>query len=351
MASLPVTEMTERSRQIFNKIVKNYLDSGTPVGSGLIAASGDVHLSPASVRAIMAELEGNGLLFSPHKSAGRVPTRAGLRLFVDGLMEVRDSLLLEEHSSIDALEHTDGLSVSQMLDKVSIALSGLSKCASLVMTPTEDLSVNHIEFVPIQEQRILVILVFSNGHVENRIIAIPAGLPSHIMTEASNYMNSQYKGKSVGEIIHLVKQDQENCRAELDILASDLIERGIASWSDSTQDQEASLILNGQSNLLEDVRAVEDLARVRTLFDKIEMRSHTSQLMDSVLNANGLQIFIGSENQLFTQTGCSMVLAPYHNSERKIIGAVGVIGPRHMNYARIIPMVDYTSKTLAKILG
>ena len=333
MASPPVSEMTWRTTQIFNEIVKNYLETGSPVGSGLIAAAKEVNLSSASVRAIMAELEGSGLLFSPHTSAGRVPTRAGLRLFVDGLMEVRDSLALDEHSSIDALERSDGLSVNQMLDKASLALSGLSKCASLVMAPTEDLSVNHIEFVPIQDNRILVILVFSNGHVENRIIAFPAGLPAHVMTQASNYMNSQYKGKSVSEIITLVEQDKQMCRAELDSLTSDLIERGVAIWSDHADTQDAALILNGQDNLLEDVRA------------------HTSYLMDSVSHADGLQIFIGSENQLFSETGCSIVLAPYHDSERKIIGAVGVIGPRHMNYARIIPMVDYTSKTIAKVLG
>ena len=242
----------------------------------------------------MAELQGSGLLFSPHISAGGVPTRAGLRLFVDGLMEVRDSFALDEHSSIDALERSDGLSLNQMLDKASLALSGLLKCASLVMAPTEDLSVNHIEFVPIQ--------------------------------------------------------DKQMCRAELDSLTSDLVERGVAIWSEHADTQDAALILNGQANLLEDVRAVEGLARVRTLFDKLEMRAHTSYLMDSVSHADGLQIFIGSENQLFSETGCSIALAPYHNSERKIIGAVGVIGPRHMNYARIIPMVDYTSKTIAKVL-
>ncbi|NBX07447.1 MAG: heat-inducible transcriptional repressor HrcA, partial [Proteobacteria bacterium] len=181
----------------------------------------------------------------------------------------------------------DGLSVSQMLDKASLALSGLSKCASLVMTPTEDLNVNHIEFVPIQDNRILVILVFSNGHVENRMIAFPAGLPGHVITQASNYMNSQYKGKSVSEILKLVEQDKEICRAELDSLTSDLIERGVAIWSDHADTQDAALIVNGQANLLEDVRAVEDLARVRVLFDKLEMRGHTSQLMDKVLHADG----------------------------------------------------------------
>ena len=323
MASPPVSEMTWRTTQIFNEIVKNYLETGSPVGSGLIAAAKEVNLSSASVRAIMAELEGSGLLFSPHTSAGRVPTRAGLRLFVDGLMEVRDSLALDEHSSIDALERSDGLSVNQMLDKASLALSCLSKCASLVMAPTEDLSVNHIEFVPIQDNRILVILVFSNGHVENRIIAFPAGLPAHVMTQASNYMNSQYKGKSVSEIITLVEQDKQMCRAELDSLTSDLIERGVAIWSDHAGTQDAALILNGQANLLEDVRAVEDLARVRTLFDKLEMRGHTSHLMDSVSHADGLQIFIGSEISFFQKQAARWCLLLIIIAREKLLAPLG----------------------------
>jgi len=351
MTSLPMIELTKRSQLIFDEIVKNYLKTGTPVGSGLIAQNHEINLSSASVRAIMAELEGSGLLFSPHRSAGRVPTRAGLRLFVDGLMEVKNSLTLDEHISIDTLESSKGLSVNQMLDKASLALSGLSNCASLVMAPTEDLSVNHIEFVPIHDNRMLVILVFSNGQVENRMIDFPAGLPGHAITEATNYMNSQYKGRPISEIIKLVEQDRNICRAELDVLTSDLIGRGLASWSDHENSADASLIVNGQTNLLEDVKAVEDLARVRVLFDKLEMRAHASQLMESVFHANGLQIFIGSDHQLFSETGCAMVLAPYRNQDRKIIGAVGVIGPRHMNYARIIPMVDYTSKAIAKMLG
>ena len=235
-------------------------------------------------------------------------------------------LALDEHSSIDALERSDGLSVNQMLDKASLALSGLSKCASLVMTPTEDLSVNHIEFVPTQDNRILVILVFSNGHVENRMIAFPAGLPAHVMTEASNYMNSQYKGKSVSEIIALVEHDKQICRAELDNLTSDLIERGVAIWSDHADVQDAALILNGQSNLLEDVRAVEDLARVRVLFDKLEMRGHTGQLMDSVLNADGLQIFIGSENQLFQKPDVLWYWPPIIIASARLSERSGLLG-------------------------
>ena len=245
----------------------------------------------------------------------------------------------------------DGLSVNQALDKASLALSGLSKCAALVMAPSVDLSVNHIEFVPVQDRKILVILVFSNGHVENRLIEMPAGIPPHCLIEASNYMNGHYKGKPLSSIVQLADQDRLQHKAELDILTSDLIERGLASWSDEDASDEASLILNGQANLLQDVKVVDDLARVRMLFDKLEMRSHATQLMQSVISADGLQIFIGSEHDLFSETGCSVVLSPYRNADRKIIGAVGVIGPRHMNYARIIPMVDYTSKAIARFLS
>ncbi len=351
MTSLPVLEMTERSQEIFNIIVNNYLETGTPVGSSVISAHPEIGLSSASVRAIMAELEGAGLLFSPHTSAGRLPTHAGLRLFVDGLMELRNSLPVDGATTYEPLAVGDGLSVNQALDNASLALSGLSKCAALVMAPSEDLSVNHIEFVPVHGRKILVILVFANGHVENRLIEMPAGIPAHCIVEASNYMNGHYKGKPLSSIVRLADQDRLQHKAELDLLTSDLIARGLANWSDEDARDEASLILNGQANLLEDVKAVGDLARVRMLFDKLEMRSHATQLMQSVISADGLQIFIGSEHDLFSKTGCSVVLSPYRDAERKIIGAVGVIGPRHMNYARIIPMVDYTSKAIARFLS
>ena len=351
MSSLPVLEMTKRSQEIFNIIVNNYVETGTPVGSGVISAHPEIGLSSASVRAIMAELEGAGLLFSPHTSAGRLPTYAGLRLFVDGLMELKNTLPVDSVATYEPLDVGDGLSVNQALDKASLALSGLSKCAALVMAPSEDLSVNHIEFVPVQDKKILVILVFSNGHVENRLIEMPAGLPTHCLVEASNYMNGHYKGKPLSSIVQMADQDRLQHKAELDLLTSDLIARGLASWSNEDEHDEASLILNGQANLFEDVKAVDDLARVRMLFDKLEMRSHATQLMQSVISADGLQIFIGSEHDLFSETGCSVVLSPYRNTERKIIGAVGVIGPRHMNYARIIPMVDYTSKAIARFLS
>ena len=345
-----VPELTRRNQHIFAEIVKNYLESGSPVGSGLIAAHPDIDLSSASVRAIMADLEQTGLLFSPHPSAGRIPTRAGLRLFVDGLMEVGGALSEAEHASIDGLAAAQGLSVKQLLDKASMALSGLSKCASLVLAPTEDLCVTHIEFVPLQDKRMLVILVFTNGQVENRMFDLPDGLPASAMIEASNYMNAHYLGKSLSQIKNSVHQDISQRRKELDVLASGLIERGLASWSDGEGSDDASLILHGQANLLDDIKAIEDVAQLKLLFDRLEMHRHAGHLMNAVEDANGLRIFIGSDHQLFSQTGCSMVLSPYRGSDNQIIGAIGVIGPRHMNYAKIISMVDYTSETIARLL-
>ena len=242
MSSLPVLEMTKRSQEIFNIIVNNYVETGTPVGSGVISAHPEIGLSSASVRAIMAELEGAGLLFSPHTSAGRLPTYAGLRLFVDGLMELKNTLPVDSASTYEPLDVGDGLSVNQALDKASLALSGLSKCAALVMAPSEDLSVNHIEFVPVQDRKILVILVFSNGHVENRFIEMPAGLPTHCLVEASNYMNGHYKGKPLSSIVRMADQDRLQHKAELDLLTSDLIARGLASWSNEDEHDDASLI-------------------------------------------------------------------------------------------------------------
>ena len=350
MADITLDELTKRTQDIFHRVVPNYLEEGGAVGSSAIARQSDVGLSSASIRSIMSELEAAGLLYSPHRSAGRIPTQAGLRLFVDGLMQIRAGLSAQEQASISTLGDVQGGNVQQLMENAGLALSGLSKCASMIMAPTEDLAVDHIEFVPVQASRVLVILVFSNGRVENRLIDLPAGLPRSVLNEASAYMNSRYAGKSVTDISAQMKTDKDLQKTELDSLTSDLIDRGLASWTDGKGGADASLILNGQTNLLEDVRAVDDISRVRVLFDKLEMQTHASHLMQQVSQADGLQIFIGSDHHLFAETGCSMVLSPYRDSDSQIIGAVGVIGPRHMNYAKIIPMVDYTSKAIQRFL-
>jgi len=350
MSLTSLGELTQRSQDIFHRIVSHYLDGGTAVGSSLIAREPEISLSSASIRSIMAELEGAGLLFSPHRSAGRIPTQEGLRLFVDGLMQVRSELTDEEQAQFSGILSAQSLGVDQLLEKISLTLSGLSKHASLIMSPTEELSIRHIEFVPMQHNRILVILVYENGRVENRLIFRPETVSQTVLSEAAEYMNKRFKGKTVSEMSAFITAEQQEQAAELDALTASLITSGIACWSDGEGGADASLVLNGQTNLLENVKAGEDITQVGLLFDKLKMQDHTNQLLNAVSQANGLQIFIGSDHDLFAETGCAMVLSPYRDKDRHIVGAVGVIGPRHMNYAKIIPMVDYTSQALERFL-
>lgn len=344
------TDLAPRSQTIFQQIVQNYLDTGQPVGSKTLVESVGLEMSSATVRAIMVELEQAGLLYAPHISSGRLPTHAGLRLFVDGLMGIGGQLSSDEQASIDGAAKANGLSVNQAMDKASQALSGLSKCASLVVSQPEDFAVQHIEFVPVQDRKLLVILVFSNGQVENRLIDMPAGLTSHTLVSAGNYLSHLYRDQTIGQITQLVSQDIDNLRAELGERAAALVKSGLAAWSDGEGAAEASLIIHGQSHLLSDIDLGADLDDVRALFDVIELRHHMHALLGSISGADGLQIFIGSEHPLFQRTGHSLILAPYSDSQNRIVGAVGVIGPRHMNYAKIIPMVDYTSQAVRRLL-
>ena len=345
-----LTFLNNRSHAIFNQIVTSYLETGSPVGSAKISQSRGGDYSSATIRSIMAELENAGLLYQPHISAGRIPTHAGLRLFVDGLMEMRGELTKEEQLSIDDAAEAKGLSVSQVLDNATHALSGLSKCVSLVVSPTEELTVNHIEFIEVGGQKLLVILVFSNGHVENRLISKPDLVLSSSLQEATNYMNHYYRGKSITEINTHLLQDLAQHSSKIDSLSSQLVANGIAAWSDGKGGRDASLILHGQSNLLADVKTKSDIDQLRNLFDVIELRKQMQELVEEVSSAQRLQIYIGSEHPLFEQTGCSMVLSPYRDIKHNIIGAIGVIGPRNMNYAKIIPMVDYTSEAISRFL-
>ena len=342
--------LNSRSHAIFNQIVTGYLETGSPVGSSTISQSRGGDFSAATIRSIMVELETAGLLYQPHVSAGRLPTHAGLRLFVDGLMEMRGELSAEEQLSIDGAAAAKGMSVSQVLDNATHTLSGLSKCVSLVVSPTEELTVNHIEFIEVGGQKLLVILVFSNGHVENRLISKPMAVPAAALQQATNYMNHHYRGKSVLDINTHMLADLQHHTHELDALSSQLVAQGIAAWSDGAGGSEASLILHGQTHLLDDAKTKEDVDQLRHLFDIIELRKQMQELVEQVSSAKRLQIYIGSEHPLFEQTGCSMVLSPYRDTKHNIIGAIGVIGPRYMNYAKIIPMVDYTSEAIARIL-
>lgn len=344
----PVSELNERSRDILRRVVEAYVESGEPVGSRTISRAMGLALSPATIRNVMSDLEEAGLLRSPHVSAGRMPTDAGLRLFVNGLLE-SGGLTEEERKAIDAQCAASGRSLPQVFEEASNALSGLSRCAGLVVAPKLESTLKHVEFVPLGPGRAMVIMVSEDGQVENRVIDLPQGLPPSSLVEAANYLNARMAGRTLDETRERIALELEQDRSELDAAAQRVVAAGLATWS--SNDRDGALIVRGRANLLEDVTALEDLERVRQLFAVLETKETLLRLVETTSTAQGVQIFIGAENTLFGLTGCSMVIAPYMNSREKIVGAIGVVGPTRINYARIIPLVDYTARVIGRILG
>ena len=344
-----IDALNERSRAILRQIVESYLQTGDPVGSRNLARVLPMNLSPASIRNVMSDLEHTGLIASPHTSAGRVPTQMGLRLFVDGLLEVGD-LSDDERRSIETqiTSHQSG-SFDTLLNEAGELISGLSHCAGVVLADKQVERLKHAEFVPLAPGKALAILVGESGEVENRIIELPAGLPPSALTQASNYLNARIQGLTISEAISKLKTEEKQTRVELDELTQRVISLGLAEWS-GTLDDRKSLIVRGRSNLLKEVSAQEDLERIRQLFDALESKSDLMQILGLAEQAEGVKIFIGSENKLFSLSGSSMVVAPFRDDQRKVVGVIGIIGPTRLNYARIIPMVDYTAKLVSKLL-
>jgi len=344
-----IAALNERSRMIFREVVEAFVETGAPVGSRTLSRRLGMDLSPATIRNVMADLEDLGLLFAPHTSAGRLPTEQGLRLFVDGILE-HGNVSSEEQSQIEGQCAAAGRSPVDILDEATRALSGLSRCAGLVVAPKRQEALKHIEFVALGPGRALVVMVTASGAVENRIIDVPAGMPASSLVEASNFLAAKLVGRSLEEAQAEITAQLSNHRAELDALTRKLVEAGLAVWSDDGQ-RNGALILRGQAQLLEDITALGDLERVRQLFSALETKESLFKLLTLAEQAEGVQIFIGSENELFGLAGCSLVLAPYVNSSKQIVGAIGVIGPTRINYARIIPMVDYTAKVVGRLIG
>ncbi|MGH7093933.1 MAG: heat-inducible transcriptional repressor HrcA [Stellaceae bacterium] len=340
--------MNDRSREIFRLIVDAYVATGEPVGSRTLSRLLSQNLSPATIRNVMAELEESGLLYAPHTSAGRLPTEAGLRLFVNGILEV-GGLGEDERRSIEAQCAARGKSLAQALEEATTALSGLSHCAGLVVVPKQDRPLKHFEFVNLGPGRALVVLITEDGLVENRVIEVPLGLPPSAMITASNYLSARLVGRTIDEAKTEIEKEVASNQAQLDELTSRLVATGLASWAGG--DPGSALIVRGQANLLEDVTALDDLERLRTLFGMLETKETMLRLLDASRKGEGVQIFIGAQSHLFGVAGCSMIIAPYQNSREQIVGAIGVIGPTRINYARIIPMVDYTAKVIGRLIG
>ena len=350
-SQVSLAQLNERSREIFRQIVESYLTTGEPVGSRHISRLIPMTLSPASVRNVMSDLEALGLVYAPHTSAGRRPTEMGLRFFVDALMQVGD-ITEQERRAIEAQVAAAGSSksVEAVLTEASSLLSGLTRAAGVVLTTKANARLKHIEFVRLEPQRALAVLVAEDGQVENRVVNVPAGLPTSALTEASNFLNARIRGRTLSEAKGDLDRALEAGKAELDQLTQKIISAGLASWSGG-ESEERQLIVRGHANLLEDLKALEDLERVRLLFDDLETKRGVADLLGRAEQADGVRIFIGSENNLFSLSGSSTIIAPYRDAAGRIVGVIGVIGPTRLNYARVIPMVDYTAKVVSRLLG
>ncbi|SLN33444.1 Heat-inducible transcription repressor HrcA [Roseovarius gaetbuli] len=342
-------QMNDRSREVFRRVVESYLANGDPVGSRTLTRDFSEKVSAATIRNVMQDLEYLGLLDSPHISAGRVPTQEGLRMFVDGLLEVGD-LEATDRKMIDDTVATNSQDVGGILDRIGSALSGVTRGASLVLTPKHEAPIKHIEFVSLGHERALVVLVFSDGHVENRIFNPPPGQTPSSMREAANFLNSLIEGKTLSDLQTVIAKQIAARRQEIDQLSHAMVESGLAVW-EGEGDAYERLIVRGRANLLNSGTEEVDLERIRTLFDDLERKRDIAEFLELADEGAGVRIFIGSENKLFSLSGSSLVVSPYMNADRKIIGAVGVIGPTRLNYGRIVPIVDYTAQLVGKLIS
>lgn len=350
MTNLPKLDtLNDRSREVFRRVVEGYLETGAPVGSRTLTRSLSENVSAATIRNVMQDLEYLGLLDSPHVSSGRIPTQQGLRMFVDGLLEIGD-LTNEDKQNLDDTLGPATRDVPAMLDRVGSALSAATHGASLVLSPKHEAPIKHIEFVSLSADSGLVVLVFSDGHVENRLFQPPPGHTPSSMREAANFLNARASGQTVSDLRRLMEQEVVVRRREIDDLASGLIDAGLAVWQ-TEDDGTERLIVRGRANLLSNTTESEDLDRIRLLFDDLERKRDIAEFLELTEGGDGVRIFIGSENKLFSLSGSSLVVSPYMNADRKIVGAVGVIGPTRLNYGRIVPIVDYTAQLVGRLIS
>jgi heat-inducible transcriptional repressor len=343
----PVIELTTRARDIFRLVVENYLESGQPVGSKTLAGEGRMDLSPASIRSVLADLESLGLLAAPHISAGRMPTDTGLRLFVDGMMQVAEPTA-EERAAIEARLSEPG-PIEQALENTSSILSDISAAAGVVMVPGREPKLTQLSLVRLSTDKALAVLVGEDGHIENRVLRIDGSVTASMLEQAGNYVSSRLAGRTLADAAATIEREIANGQAELDTVSTDLVSRGLALWSSDSVNRPV-LIVRGQARLLDDT-AMGDIERVRQLLDDLESKQSVAELLHGALEAEATRIFIGSENRLFALSGSSVIASPYRDREGKVVGVLGVIGPTRLNYARVVPMVDFTARSLGKLIG
>ena len=342
-----IGEMGERARDVFRLVVEAYLESGQPVGSRTIARTSTLNLSPASIRNVMQDLEETGLLAAPHTSAGRVPTERGLRLFVDGIMQVAEPSA-HDQAAIQSLLDRGG-PIEEAISNATAALSGLSACAGIVLVPKAEPALKQLAFVPLSPSQAVAVVVGSDGSVENRVVDLPPGITASMLIEVGNYVSARLAGLTLSQAQARLDTEIHAGKAELDRASQDLVARGLAVWSQDG-DRRPVLIVRGQANLIDESFSA-DLDRVRQLLDELEGKEEIARLLDRARAAESMKIFIGSENDLFALSGSSVIAAPYRGRDGKLVGVVGVIGPTRLNYARVVPMVDFTAKALSRLLG
>ena len=347
MPTLPLSELTDRAREIFRLVVESYLGTGIPVGSKTLAGSGTIRLSPASIRSVLQELQDAGLLAAPHTSAGRMPTDLGLRLFVDGIMQVAEPSEIERQRIERGL--AEGGTVEAALTAASSVLSEISAGAGVVMVPRREARLAQLSFVPLSPDRALAVMVGEDGGVENRIVGLPKGVMPSDLEQAGNYLTSRLAGRTLAEALRQVRDEISNGRTALDAVSRDLVQRGLAVWSTDAAERPV-LVVRGQANLL-DANALGDIERVRQLLEELEQTEAIAGVLDAAREAEATRIFIGSENRLFSLSGSSVIASPWRDAEGRVVGVVGVIGPTRLNYARVVPMVDFTAQSLGKIIG
>lgn len=347
MASPPVTELTLRAREIFRLVVEGYITDGNPVGSKTLAQRGDISLSPASIRSVLSELEQLGLLAAPHTSAGRMPTELGLRLFVDGMMQVAEPTA-DERAAIEKQLSAPG-PIEQALENTSSLLSDICGAAGMVLVPQREPRLVQISLVPLDAARALVVLVGEDGHIENRLLNLPPGVSASTLQEAGNFITARMAGRTLAEAARAMEHEINSGRSALNEASRDIVQRGIAVWSEDAA-RRPVLIVRGQANLLDET-TLGDIERVRSLLDDLENKQSVAELLESARDAEATRIFIGAENRLFALSGSSVIAAPYRDREGRVVGVLGVIGPTRLNYARVVPIVDFTARSLGKFIG
>lgn len=347
MKSPPISELSDRAREIFRLVVEGYLDSGQPVGSKMLAQDRGLNLSSASIRSVLADLEQVGLLAAPHTSAGRMPTESGLRMFVDGMMRVAEPTA-EERAAIEGRLASSG-PIEQALEATSAVLSDISGAAGMVLVPTREQRLSQFSLVSLGHGRALAVLVGEDGGVENRVVELEGAIAPAALEQASNYITARLAGRTLAEAARLMQAEITAGQSQLDEVSRDLVERGLAVWSQDAA-RRPVLIVRGQANLLDEA-ALGDIERVRSLIDELENKQSVAELLASARDAGSTRIFIGSENRLFSLSGSSVIASPYRDREGRVVGVLGVIGPTRLNYARVVPIVDLTARSLGKLIG